>query len=162
MTRADDLAEAGPDEIVTIRVFDAPRELVFRNWIKAEDVQTWFAPDGFTVTSCEVDARPGGRWRVEYRSTHGSTYVEHGEFREIVEPERLIFSLMQEDGDHSGPETLVTVTFAEAGEKTEMTFRQTGFDSMEKRAGNAEGWNECFAKLDAHLAETHDRRDIRR
>lgn len=76
VTKADDPDAAAPNAIVTVRLFDAPRELVFRNWIEAEHVQTWFAPDSFTITSCEVEARPGGRWRVEYRSERGSTYVE--------------------------------------------------------------------------------------
>lgn len=137
------------------RVFDAPRDLVFRNWVRAEDLSTWFAPEGFTVSRCEVDARPGGRWRVEFRSVAGDVHREYGEFREVVEPERLVFTLTQQDGNgNTGPETLVTVDFVERSFKTEMTFEQTGFESATVRDGNAEGWKECFDKLERHLSQT--------
>jgi uncharacterized protein YndB with AHSA1/START domain len=145
--------EGGFYEITIVHVFDAPRELVFRNWVDAVDVRTWFAPDNCTVTFCEIDARPGGKWRVEYRHDVGGDYIEYGEFQEVVEPERLAFSLTQEDGEGNvGPRTLITVRFSEAGAKTEMTFNQTGFESPAKRDNNTEGWNECFRKLDMHMA----------
>jgi len=64
-----------------------------------------------------------------------------------------VFTLTQQDGDgNTGPETLVTVVFVERGAKTEMTFVQTGFDSAAMRDGNAEGWRECFDKLEEHLS----------
>lgn len=146
-------SDAGaPHDLTMIEVFDAPRERVFRNWIRPDHVRAWFAPDGFTVTVCEVDARPGGRWRVEYQSGSGVTYLEHGEFHEVVHPERLVFSLKQEDSSgHSRANTLVTVTFVDKGTQTEVTFRQTGFDSAAKRDGHVEGWRECFRKLQLHL-----------
>jgi uncharacterized protein YndB with AHSA1/START domain len=153
MTKRNDSAADAPYDLSIVDVFDAPRERVFRNWIAPDHVTAWFAPDGFTVTLCEIDARPGGRWRVEYQSDSGVAYVEYGEFHEVVYPERLVFSLTQEDDTgHSRPTTLVTVTFTEKGAKTEVTFLQTGFDSGAARDGNAEGWKECFRKLELHLA----------
>jgi uncharacterized protein YndB with AHSA1/START domain len=149
----NDTEENGPYEITIVHLFDAPRELVFRNWVDAVDVWTWFAPDNCTVTLCEVDARPGGKWRVEYRYDFGGYYIEYGEFHEVVEPERLTFSLTQEDGEGNvGHRTLVTVRFSDAGAKTEMTFTQTGFETHARRDNNTEGWNECFRKLDLHMA----------
>ncbi|MPY87808.1 MAG: SRPBCC domain-containing protein [Luteitalea sp.] len=149
----DDSRAGAPHDLTMVHIFEAPRERVFRNWVEPDHVRTWFAPDGFAVTVCEIDARPGGRWRVEYRSDSGVTYLEHGEFHEVVHPERLVFSLMQEDGSgHSRASTVVTVTFAQKGAKTEVTFHQTGFDSAATRDGNAEGWKECFHKLERHLA----------
>jgi uncharacterized protein YndB with AHSA1/START domain len=142
----------GPYVIEIVRVFDAPRELVFRNWVEAENVRTWFVPDGFSVTLSEIDARPGGRWRVKYQSDAGELYEEHGEFREVVKPEKLVFTLTQQDGrGNTGPETVVTVVFIEKGSQTEMIFNQTGFDSVARRDGNAEGWQECFGKLERHV-----------
>lgn len=147
-----------PRSISITRAFAAPPELVFRNWVRAEDLATWFAPDGFTVTRCEVDARPGGRWLVEFRSAAGDLHREYGEFREVVAPERLVFTLTQQDSaGHTGPETLVTVGFAAQDGKTEMTFEQTGYPSASMRDANAEGWRGCFGKLDAHLARTAGR-----
>jgi uncharacterized protein YndB with AHSA1/START domain len=71
-----------------------------------------------------------------------------GEYREIVEPSRLVFTHVWYNEPKPSPETLVTVTLVERGGKTEMTFRQTGFDSIESRDGHSEGWNECFDKLE--------------
>jgi uncharacterized protein (TIGR02246 family) len=147
----------GPHAITVVHTFDAPRELVFRQWIDSADVRTWFAPDNCTVTFCEVDARPGGRWRIEYRHDLGGEYVEYGEFHEVVEPERLVFSLTQEDGKGNvGHKTLVTVRFATVGARTEMTFTQTGFETSTRRDDNAQGWNECFRKLRAHIEQSAD------
>src|SRR4051812_9822537 len=92
-------AGADPSYQATIvRVFDAPRQLVFQNWLEPDLVSVWFAPERYTVTSCEMDARAGGKWRVEYLSAEGEAYAEYGEFREIRAPERLVFSLTQTDG----------------------------------------------------------------
>lgn len=155
MTGPDDTNENGPYAITIVHVFDAPRELVFRNWIDASDVRTWFAPDNCTVTFCEVDARPGGKWRVAYHYAFGGEYIEHGEFYEVVEPERLVFSLIQEDGEgHVRHRTLITVSFVTVGAKTEMTFTQTGFETSRMRDSNVVGWNECFQKLSTHMANT--------
>ncbi|AVT31179.1 MULTISPECIES: SRPBCC domain-containing protein [unclassified Plantactinospora] len=140
--------------IPIVRVFDAPRDLVFRTWTRPEEVGTWFAPPGFQVTRCELDARPGGRWQVEFRSPEGATHREYGEFREVVPPERLVFTLIQsDDAGNTGAETVVTVLLADHDGKTEMTFEQTGFESVAVRDGNAEGWRGCFDKLDAHLVD---------
>ncbi|MDH2425351.1 SRPBCC domain-containing protein [Sphaerisporangium sp. TRM90804] len=149
MTPHDDPARS----ISIVRLFDAPRALVFRTWVRAEDLGAWFAPEGFSVTDCEVDPRPGGRWHVHYRSAEGELFRESGEFREVVEPERLVFTLLQQPPDgYLGADTLVTVAFAERGAKTEMAFLQTGFDSAALRDGVAEGWQGCFGKLDERLS----------
>ena len=149
-----DREDDGPYEITIVYLFDAPRALVFRNWIDPGDFRTWFAPDGCTITFCEVDARPGGKWRVEYRCDVGGAYMEYGEFHEVVEPERLMFSLTQEDHEGNvGALTQVTVSFAEADGKTRMTFSQTGFKTALKRDSHIEGWNECFRKLETHIAD---------
>ena len=154
MAAKDDGGGDGPYEITIVHLFDAPRELVFRNWIDPADVSTWFAPDDCTVTFCEIDARPGGKWRVDYRCHFGGAYIEYGEFQEVVEPEKLMFSLTQEDDEGNvGPLTHVTVRFAEADGKTEMTFSQTGFETAGKRDSHVEGWNECFRRLKTHLTD---------
>lgn len=157
MTGANEKGASGPHDIDVVQTFDAPRELVFRQWIDPASLRTWFAPDDCTVTFCEVDARPGGKWRIEYRHDSGRDYAEHGEFHEVVEPERLVFSLTQEDGEGNvGHRTLVTVRFAAVGARTEMTFTQTGFDTSSRRDDNTRGWNECFRKLRAHIAHGAD------
>jgi len=128
-------------------LFDAPREQVFRNWIDADKIQTWFAPDGFEVTACSVEAHPGGKWQVAYRSPHGVEYVEYGEFRTVDEPERLIFTLTQTESGRTVLASLVTVTFTAVGSGTRMIFHQSGFETPARRDDFREGWGECFRKL---------------
>ena len=140
-----------PNDLEIVVLFDAPRELVFRNWTEAAKLQTWFAPDGCVVTACEVSAYPGGRWRVQFRAPDGTECLEYGEFREVVEPERLVFTLTHIEGHSVRLETLVTVTFESAGSSTRMTFQQTGFDTPIRRDDHREGWSECFEKLGACL-----------
>jgi uncharacterized protein YndB with AHSA1/START domain len=140
------------DELALVYVFDAPRELVFQNWLEPALMKGWFAPDGFSVTLCEIDARPGGKWRVEYRSVNGETHTEYGEFCELVAPEKLVFTLTQADTlGHVGEETMVFVQLVAKGAVTEMHFRQTGFDTAKRRRANAVGWNECFRRLAGEL-----------
>lgn len=152
------MPEAGRTEreagtIRLVRMFDAPRELVFREWISAERVAGWFAPDGYTVTRCAMDARPGGAWRVEFESGNGERHAEFGMFESVEPPKQLVFTLTQSAGPgRTGPLTRVSVTFVERKGRTEMHFEQTGFRSEALRDANAEGWNECFAKLDQRLA----------
>jgi uncharacterized protein YndB with AHSA1/START domain len=139
-------------EIVIVRRFAAPPALVFRNWTEAEALKDWFAPDTFTGLSAEADARPGGHWHVRYRSGEGTTVQEHGIFREIAAPDRVVMTLTQEIDGRAYPETVITVVLKAVGEETEMTFRQTGFETVERRDGNAEGWGGCFDKLARRLA----------
>jgi uncharacterized protein YndB with AHSA1/START domain len=138
-------------EALIVRTFDAPRDLVFQSWIEPDGLKEWFATNEFVVTSCVVDVRVGGKWRIEFRSSRGRTYSEYGEYREVSSPERLVFTLTQEEVGERGPETLVTVVLAERDGKTQMTFHQTGFDSTKRRDANVEGWAECFEKLTAYL-----------
>ena len=135
-------------------LFDAPREEVFRNWTDPDRMQTWFAPEGFEVTSCSVQAHPGGEWRVTYRSNHGVEYVEYGQFRTVEEPERLIFTLTQIEAGRTVLTSLVTVRFTPAGSGTRMSFRQTGFDTPARHDDFEGGWGECFRKLAGNLEKS--------
>lgn len=138
--------------ISIVRVFDAPRSLVFRQWIEPDSLADWFAPNGYTVTACDADPRPGGKWHVTFRSAEGEEHQEYGEFLEVPEPERLVLSLTQHSqGRAPGPKTIITVRLVERAGRTEMHFEQTGYTSKAMRDGNAEGWGECFAKLDRRL-----------
>jgi len=148
-------------ELRIVRMFDAPRALVFRQWTDPLQLMTWFAPDGYTCTDCQADVRLGGRWHVEYRSDQGEVHVESGEFRAIVANEKLELSLTQQDRKGNvGPETIVSLSFASKGARTEMTFVQTGYESDKQRDGNAAGWNECFGKIDRQLAAEQELRAL--
>lgn len=147
-------AQPGERELVLTRTFDAPRSMVYRAWVEIGQVQEWCAPQGFTVVSCEMDVRPGGRWRREFKSPEGRVFRRHGVYREVVEPERLVFSYVTDDVD-SAPdqETTVTVLFADAGKgKTRLTLCQTGFDTIESAASHTGGWTSTTERFAEFLA----------
>jgi len=143
-------------EMVITRVFDAPRELVFACWTETEHLRHWQgAPRGFTVTSSESDIRPGGFFRICMRSPEGVDRWLEGGYREIVKPERLVYTHAWLDANQKrGQETLVTVMFAERDGKTELTLRQTGFASVEARDGHGYGWSSALDVLVDYLGET--------
>ena len=139
-------------ELVITRTFDAPRRLVFRAWTRPEHMVRWLGPKDFTAPSCTMDFRPGGLYRACIRSPDGKDYWMRGIYREIVEPERIVFTFSWEEDGERGRENLVTVTFAEQGEQTRMTFRQAFFESVGERDSHNEGWSECFDRLAQFLA----------
>lgn len=142
---------ASDRELVINRVFDAPRELVWKAW--TEDMDQWSAPRGFTIPLSEGDLRPGGAWRAKMVTPEGKKLPLGGVYREVVPPERLVFThAWDDDNGKPGPETVVTVTLVARGGKTEMNFRQTGFDSVDSRNGHADGWGQCFDRLEELLA----------
>lgn len=131
-----------------VRVFDAPRSLVFRAWTDKEHMRQWSAPHGFVITHNEGEARAGGAWRSCMRSPEGEDLWLGGVYREVVENERLVFThAWDRDDGTPGHETVVTVIFEDEGDKTRMTFRQAYFESGEDRDGHGGGWNECFDRL---------------
>ena len=107
-------------EIRMTRLFDAPRHLVFEAMTKPEHVRRWWGclGDGYSVPVCEIDLRPGGRWRFVNRHPKGEAAF-HGEYREITPPSRLVFTEIFEDF----PDTVsvVTTEFADENGKTRMT-----------------------------------------
>ena len=136
------------------RIFDAPPSLVFKAWTDPQHLVHWYGPRGFTLPSCKLDLRPGGAWRSCMLSPEGREHWVRGVFREIVEPERLGFTYAHEnEGEASGHETLVTVTFAEQGGKTKLTLRQAVFESVKERDSHRGGWNSSMERLAEHLAK---------
>ena len=141
-----------PVHLVITRILDAPRSLVFRAWTEPQHLVHWSCPHGFTLTHCEGVLEPGGSWRSSMRSPEGDDLWLGGVYREIVAPERLVFTHTWEDASgRRGQETIVTVTLTDEHGKTKMVFRQEGFVSTEDRDGHAGGWNECFERLADYL-----------
>jgi len=144
--------ETAQHELVITRTFDAPRALVFRAWTTPEHMVRWLGPRDFTAPSCEMDFRPGGAYRACIRAPDGKEYWMRGIYREIVEPERLVFTFSWEEEGERGRDTVITVTFGEQGGETRMTFRQAFFESVEQRDSHHEGWSECLERLAQYLA----------
>jgi len=146
-------------EIVMTRVFDAPRDLVFEAHTSCEHMRHWWGPRKYEIVSCEVDFRPGGRWRVVHRGPEGEEYGFGGEFREIVRPERMTWTF-EFDGA-PGSVSVETVTFEERDGKTTITATAV-YDSVEARDATLEsgmevGAAETYERLDEYLETLRER-----
>jgi uncharacterized protein YndB with AHSA1/START domain len=140
-------------ELTITRTFDAPRRVVFAAWTEPRHMARWHGPRGFTMTQDKMEIRPGGAYRVCLHAPGGDDHWVRGVYREIVPPEKLVFTHCWEDANGKpGPETLVTIDFVERGDRTEVLFRQTGFGTEASRDGHRTGWSETFDRLAAHLA----------
>ena len=144
-------------EILLTRVFDAPRDLVFKVWTDPEHVARWWGPRGFTNTIHEMDVRPGGVWRFTMHGPGGVDYLNKIVFIEVARPERLVY-------DHGGGEDgdsdrfHATITFTEEGGKTRVTMRTLFVSAAErdrviKEYGAIEGGNQTLDRLGEYLAK---------
>jgi uncharacterized protein YndB with AHSA1/START domain len=146
---------ASEPSLMVTRVIDAPRALVFKAWTQPEHASRWWGPGGFTILSCEMDARPGGRYRSSARSPTGTVHTKRGVYREISSPERLVFTYAWEDGEgRPMHETLVTVSFEDLGPRTRLTLQQAVFQSEDLRDEHVAGWTSCLERF-AQYMTTH-------
>ena len=144
--------------MVATRVFDVPREVVFRAWTDRDQLQRWWGPKGFTNPVCEVDVRPGSAIRIDMRAPDGVVYPMTGTFVEIAEPERLVFisAALDQNGEPLF-EVLNTVTFEEDAGKTKLTVRPSVSKikpgAARYLAGIEPGWSQSLDRLRDRLAE---------
>lgn len=150
--------EAKPSEdlvIIVTRIFDAPRELVFKMFTDPMHLARFWGPAGFTNTVREMDPRPGGTFRLEMCGPDGATYPCEGLYREVIAPERIVYSGGPDCGHPCGgglpPRALVTITFAGHDGKTTLTVT-TRFESIADRdaavkTGFTRGWASCLDRL---------------
>ncbi len=132
------------------RVFSAPRQQVFDAWVKPElRKQWWMASPEMSCAFAEIDARPGGRYRLGMTAPDGSeTYVTVGEFVDVVEREKLVFTWSWEHAPNSGGnDTLVTVEFSEVAGGTELTLTHERFKDQQAHDEHTQGWNGCLEQL---------------
>lgn len=144
-------------EIVIVRDFDAPRDLVFDALAKPELLKRWFnGPPGWQLTQCEVDFRVGGKFRFAWSGPEGVEMAISGVHKEIVRPERVVRT-EKFDQDWTGGETLCTATFVERAGRTTLTTTVV-YASREARdgalaTGMAEGMEFTYGTLERFLAE---------
>ena len=143
-----------PTEIVMTREFDAPRELVFKAHSSCEHMRQWWGRRVDSMPECEMDFRPGGKWRFVNVDDEGNRFVFFGEYLTIVEPERIdwTFGFEGMDGE-PGPESM---TLQERDGKTILT-SHADLGSMEARdaliaTGMEHGASETWDRLAEHLA----------
>jgi len=151
MGASSNIASSAGFECVVTRVFDAPRSLVFKMWTDPEHRAKWFGPRGFTATIIENDVRPGGAYHFHMR---GPNYDDHwrGIYREVIEPERLVFTWLPRHRGVPINDTLVTVTFEDVNGKTRLTLRHATFPTEAIRDDHTGGWNSTLDRL-AELVE---------
>jgi uncharacterized protein YndB with AHSA1/START domain len=140
-------------EIVTTRVVDAPRRLVFEAWTNPKHLPRWMlGPEGWTMPVCEIDLRVGGAWHFVWRQSDGTEMAMRGVYREIVPPERLVCT---ESWGADWPETLNTVVLSEKDRQTTITLTVL-YPSKEARdsamkTGMTDGMSMTFDRLEEYL-----------
>lgn len=159
------------NDLIFERMYDAPREMVFKAWTDPRELARWWGPACFTNPVCEVDLRPGGEYRIIMRSPDGVDYPVKGVYLEVVFPERLVMTDVVDDapanwheklGKLRGQDTpanmkaVLIVTFEDVGGKAKMTIVNRFDDILDRDAnvqlGAVGGWSESFDKLETLLA----------
>jgi len=166
--RAESAAAGAHPDLTITRYFDAPRPLVFQAWTDPAHLAVWWGPRGFSNPRCEFEARPGGAIHIDMRGPDGTVFPMTGQVREIVPPERLVFTSAALDAEGQVVlENLNTVRFTERSGGTEVhlhvrVLRSTPLGD-EYLKGMRAGWTESLARLDeqvtAHI-DTSDERAI--
>jgi uncharacterized protein YndB with AHSA1/START domain len=150
------------------RIFDAPRELVWKVWTEPEHVMRWWGPKHFESPACTIDLRVGGTWRFCMRSPEGQCFWTRGIYREISPPERLVWTeSFSDEWGHAVPATyygmaedwpfeqLVTASFvAVSGDRTKLILSFAGVPMGPMSDLMAIGWNESFDKIAEDLRRT--------
>lgn len=158
---------------VISRVFDAPRDKVWKAWTEAERLKQWWGPKGYVVTHCKVDLRPGGNMHYCLRTPDGGEMWGKFAYREITQPERLIFvnsfsdpkgGVTRHPGHESWPlEMLSTVVFEAMGGKTKVSVNWSPADAStdierktfdEGRDSMKQGWGGTMDQCAAYLKKT--------
>jgi uncharacterized protein YndB with AHSA1/START domain len=145
-------------EITVVRIFDAPRELVWKAWTEPEQLDQWWGPNGFRNRTHSMELRVGGAWRYVMHGPDGKDWEDWIKFEELSKPERMVYS--HGGGESDQPHFHVTVTFEAQGKRTQVTMRSV-FPSAEalaevKKFGAVEGGLQTLARLAGHLPHLAD------
>jgi uncharacterized protein YndB with AHSA1/START domain len=148
-------------ELVLRRVFNAPRAKVYKMWVDQKKLANWWGPHGFTCPVCQLDAREGGKIKVDMRAPDGKIYPMTGVFNKINEPSLLVFTTFAFIGGGKRPdfEVLNIVEFTEKNGKTAITLTAKVLKSGKALSeaakvalsGMEEGWSQSLEKLSGAL-----------
>jgi uncharacterized protein YndB with AHSA1/START domain len=158
MAEENSATEKAAREVMITRVFNASRSYVFSAWTDPQRLAQWWGPRGFTNPVCILDVRPGGAWRIIMRAPGGIDYPGGGVYREVVEPERLVFTNVAMDREgHPVLEGLTKVNFAEQSGGTELALHTRAValapDAGRYLDGMQTGWSQSLDKLAEELAK---------
>ena len=155
--RDEQAEETRRREIVTTRVLDAPRELVFAAFARPDAISRWWGPSGFTTTTHSFAFRVGGAWHHTMHGPDGADYPNRLVYDEIVRPARIVYSREGDGKDGVAVLFQNTVTFETEGERTLLTLRQV-FPTAEARDAAVEkykadvGSRQMLERLSAQVA----------
>ena len=142
-------------EIAVTRIFNAPRELLFKVWTDPKHIAHWWGPRGFTTTIETMDVRPGGVWQFIMHGPDGVDYPNKIVYIEVTKPERLVYN----HGEEGQPGYFqVTVTFEDQGGQTKLSMQMLfktaeERDQVVKKYGAVEGLKQNMDKLGEYLAK---------
>lgn len=143
-------------ELLIERRFEAPRALVFAAWTDRNHLVQWSCPRDMTLSAVDIEAdivQAGAPYRICMTDADGTEHWLSGVYRDVVAQSRLSYTAAwEDDAGQRGHETLVTVTFEDAGTGTKLTLHQTTFLSEDARDGHRQGWDSTLDHLDAYLA----------
>lgn len=154
------------ERMVITRVFDAPRELVWKAYTEPEYAAQWWGPKGFTAPFCKMDFRVGGKFLFCMRAPDGQDFWSGGEYHEIHQFEKIVYSMYFADAqgnrvepahygvEHQAANDIHDITlFEDLGDgKTRLTL--IGNETMEDatKSGQVDGWNQILDKIEIVLA----------
>ena len=132
-------------------VLAKPRERVFAAFVEPDSLAEWWGPRGFTSHTIELDLREGGRYRIAMQPPEGDVFHLRGEFREIVPPNRLVYTFEWEEPTPDDRQTLVMLTFERVDGGTRLILDQGPFATDERYALHERGWSETLERLEGWL-----------
>jgi uncharacterized protein YndB with AHSA1/START domain len=128
-------------------VVEAPPERVFSALTEPTSLQRWWGPAGFTTPEVELALRVGGRYRFGMQPPDGELFHLAGEFLDIEQPNRLVYTFRWEEPDPDDRETVVTLSLGLAGDSTQVSLSQGDFATEARLALHRNGWMDSFEKL---------------
>ena len=133
------------------RMINASPQEVFDAWTQADKLSQWSCPEGATVEDVATDLRIGGVYRIQMRTDEGQTHTAVGVYQEIDAPSRLVYTWNWEEVPGM-PDSLVTVTFTQVGEATEVVVDHERFADEKTAADHEMGWTSCIDNLERLFA----------
>ena len=137
------------------RALPAAISVVFRAFVDANELAKRWGPAGFTTPSLEFVPRVGESYRIEMQPPEGDHFYLTGEFREAVPPTRLVYTFIYEAPDPDDVQTLVSLSFRDRGESTEVAFTQSPFKTEARRTLHRDGWMDSFDKSSGSSPHRH-------
>ena len=136
-------------ELTINRSVNAPRSEVFKAFTDKKELEKWFCPEGMTVTINKLELKEGGTYKLTMKDNKtGAEHIAEGTYKEVSDPEKLVFTWQWTTPGMGGDETLVTVLLKENGGGTDLTFTHGGFAEAKQKDMHNQGWTSAFNQFD--------------